>query len=191
MTAKSLSPRPLCALQTLFSMYAARSLDVVSADARRERLDWARRNVGRGISSFRDLTDTEAGALIDLLKRALGQETMPANRVRSRRPRSLAGARAAGTEGRRDFSGAVSIATAEDLAPIDAMRQRLGWSRETFETWLRSPSSPLKRPDATLRTLADCNRVRWALKALLKRAGLWRETRRTATPRAASESVPQ
>ena len=121
-------------------MYAARSLDVISADPARapglgEPQRWAR------ISSFRDLTDTEAGALIDLLKRTLGQETTPANRVRSRRPRSLDGGMVRGTEGRRDFSGAVSITTAEDLAPIDAMRERLGWSRETFETWLRLGSA--------------------------------------------------
>jgi hypothetical protein len=67
----------------------------------------------------------------------------------------------------------VSIATAEDLAPIDEMRQRLGWSREAFDAWLRSPSSPLKTSTA-LRTLADCNRVRWALKSMLKKAGLWK-----------------
>jgi hypothetical protein len=172
-TGQKLSAGQLAALHTLFGIYAARSLDVAGADARRARLAWATQNVGRTIGSFRDLTEPEAAALIDLLKRAVGQEVIPPRR-RSRRPRSHEGALACGLEGRRGDRRAVSMATAEDIAPIEEMRQRLGWPREAFDAWLRSPSSPLRRrSNPRLRTLADCNRVRWALKAMLKKAGLW------------------
>ena len=170
MGADAISAGHLRALHTLFGIYAARSLDLTSSDLRHQRLNWAAQNIGREITSFRDLTDAEAGSLVDLLKKAVGQN-VSAPRRRSRRPRSREGAEACGLEGRRGDARPVSIATAEDLAPIDEMRQRLGWSREAFDAWLRSPSSPVK--SSALRTLADCNRVRWALKAMLKKAGLW------------------
>jgi hypothetical protein len=173
MAIQQISDGHLRALHTLFGIYAARSLDLTSSDLRRQRLNWAARNIGREIASFRDLTDAEAGSLVDLLKTAVGQQVSAPIRRRSRRPRSRQGAEACGLEGRRAFPRPVSIATAEDLAPIDEMRQRLGWSREAFDAWLRSPSSPLKTSTA-LRTLADCNRVRWALKSMLKKAGLWK-----------------
>ncbi|MBZ5627733.1 MAG: hypothetical protein LAO06_02590 [Acidobacteriia bacterium] len=172
MATQQISDGHLRALHTLFGIYAARALDLTSSDLRQQRLKWAAQNIGREITSFRDLTDAEAGSLVDLLKVAVGQEVSAPVRRRSRRPRSRQGAEACGLEGRQGDERPVSIATAEDLAPIDEMRQRLGWSREAFDGWLRSPSSPLKSSTA-LRTLADCNRVRWALKQMLKRAGLW------------------
>lgn len=182
MTTQPISDGHLRALHTLFGIYAARSLDLTSSDPRRQRLNWAAQNIGREITSFRDLTDAEAGSLVDLLKRAVGQEVSAPIRRRSPRPRSRQGAEACGLEGRRAYPRPPSIATAEDLAPLDEMRQRLGWSREAFDAWLRGPSSPVK--SSALRTLADCNRVRWALKAMLKKAGLWtpsaKRTRRAA-----------
>jgi hypothetical protein len=183
MATQQISDGHLRALHTLFGIYAARSLDLPSSDVRDQRLKWAAQNIGREITSFRDLTDAEAGSLVDLLKRAVGQEVSAPVRRHWRRPFSREGAEACGLEGRRGDGRPVSIATAEDLAPIDEMWQRLGWSREQFDVWLRSRWSPLKGSTA-LRTLADCNRVRWALKKMLKRAGLWapsaKRTRRAA-----------
>ncbi len=143
MDARQISPGRLRALQTLYGIYAARSLDVTGGDARAERLAWASRNVGRRIASFRDLSDREAGQLVDLLKTALGQEVTPPRRRRSPRPRSRQGAEACGMEGRRDSARPPSMATPEVVAPIEDLWRRLGWTRERFEAWLASPSSPI------------------------------------------------
>jgi hypothetical protein len=51
MTAQQISDGHLRALHTLFGIYAARSLDLTSSDLRRQRLNWAARNIGREIAS--------------------------------------------------------------------------------------------------------------------------------------------
>ncbi|GEM_PF-812353 len=181
--APSLSPGHLRALHTLCGIYAAQSLDFASADERHARLEWASGIVGHRVASFRDLTDLEAGTLIDTLKRALGQQVNAS--VRSARRHRLDNelAQAAGTHGRRARRDNKEImAGADDVAAIDALRARLGWSLAAFDAWLSSPRSPLAgRSDHTLRTWSDCNRVRWALKAMLKRAGLWAPSTNRAT----------
>lgn len=169
----------LDALHTLFALYAPRFIegwrdrDQLSAGARlrsyvrSERLAWASQNIGRELGSFSELSADEAGRLIELMKRALGQETKPA----WRRPRDREAALAAGTHGRRNRPTSIEmLATHADLAEVDQLRERLCMTRERFETWLASRSSPTGRRGAHLRTVADCNRVRWALKAMLRRA---------------------
>jgi len=90
-----------------------------------------------------------------------------------RRPRDRASARAAGRHGRKGVIVTVPVfASQEDIARVHAMREQVGMSVEDFEIWLRSGNSPLGRfGDSTLRTVADCNRVYWALKSMLRRAG--------------------
>ena len=67
------------------------------------------------------------------------------------------------------------MASADDLARIDEALQRLRWTKEQFDSWLKSGSSPLKQKDGdvAIRTVAEANKVWWALKAMLVRAGLW------------------
>ena len=165
-TDNGISREQLRALQTLFGLYARSSLDV-GADVRTERLAWAAQTLGHPISSFKDLRGNEAAQLIGVLKNALGQETKPATRRRSREA-----AFASGTHGRRNHPIKIEIlATNADIETVNEMRQRLGMSQEDFEAWLSSRSSPIRRRTAPiLRTVSDCNRVRWALKAMLKRA---------------------
>jgi hypothetical protein len=146
-------------LQTLYSLYRSES-------TREERLVWAAQQLGRrDLASFNDLSSGEAAQLIATLKQALGQPT------RRRRPRSREVCQALGTHGRRGHVVEIAMmASPTDLAVIDDLRDQLGWTPEQFEGWLRSRSSPIHaRGDLTLRTLADVNRVRWGLLALLRR----------------------
>ena len=153
-------PHQLKALQTLFGLYWRRSLDPSDGDVRTARLAWASQNVGRPIASFTELRTDEAAQLIDLLKRALGQEVRPV----WRRPRDRRSALAAGTHGRRNRKVSIEILAAPaDIEEVNGLRERIGMTPEEFETWLASRSSPVNRErGAALRTLSDCNRVRWA-----------------------------
>lgn len=170
-----ISPEQLRALQTLYGIHARRSLDVAGADPRAERLAWASRNIGRALGSFTELRRPEAEALLNSLRGELGE----GSELR-RRPRDRYTARAAGTHGRRGRVGNDQVmATRQDTEAIDELRERLGWSQEQLAAWLSSSSSPIRgQASPTLRTWSDCNRVRWALKAMLKRAGKWRSRSR-------------
>ncbi|MBZ5697899.1 MAG: hypothetical protein LAN18_05070 [Acidobacteriia bacterium] len=169
MIAETISPSQMRALQTLFSAYARRFLDVSGGDLRAERLSWASQNVGRAVTSFKELHGGEAARLIEMLKLALGQEVKPA----WRRPRDRHAALAFGTHGRKNRPVKIEmIATPGDIEEVQQLRKYVGMTEEDFENWLRSRSSPVgQRPDPRLRTMSDCNRVRWALKAMLRRAG--------------------
>lgn len=161
----TLSPSQLRTLQTLFGMYASHSLD----RGRGERLAWASQHLGRTVNSFKELSADEAAKLIDALKQALGQEVTPPRR----RPRDREAAMARGIHGRRNTVVKIEVlATREDIAEVDQLRERVGMTREGFESWLVSRSSPIRgRKVPELRTVSDCNRVRWALKSMLRRAG--------------------
>ena len=165
----------LVALQTLWSQHARRSLDVSTGDARAARLAWASDQVKHPVASFSDLTNFEAASLIDLLQKSLGQVNQGKRTGKRPRIRNRDRAQAAGTEGRRGFSSASStMVSAEDLARIDNAITRLGWTRDRFDAWLRSDSSPLgKTSNPQIRTLGDANKIWWPMKAMLKRAGKW------------------
>jgi hypothetical protein len=163
-------------LQTLYGQLAAHSID---GNSREARIEWASHQVGRAIASFKDLTAEEGRLLIDGLQGQLGLKAPARPRRRFNRDQ----ARRAGIDGRRDgaeFAAQPQIVSAEDLAAIESYYTRLGWTREQFDAWLASPRSPLaKRARPVIATAADANKVRWALKGMLKHRGLWEE-RRTA-----------
>ena len=163
-----ISRAQLRALQSLWSAYARHSLDVGDGDPRAARLAWASAQIGRELASFSELRADEAIRLIDVLKEQLGQKSHT-----WRRPRDRESARAAGRHGRKGVPIEIQVlAAAEDIARVHELRERVGMTAESFEAWLRSRSSPLGRfGDATLRTAADCNKVYWALKSMLRRAG--------------------
>jgi hypothetical protein len=63
------------------------------------------------------------------------------------------------------------MATSEDLAMIDAQLTLMDWTRARLDAFLASSSSPLgKRSNPQLRTVADVNRVMWALKRIAKKS---------------------
>jgi hypothetical protein len=160
-------PKELIALQTLYSQFSEKFSSETGECSREERLAWASKQVGREITSFKQLTSGEAVQLIRFLKKALGQSTtLP----RKRRSREAAMAR--GTAGRKGNVEAIAImASPEDLAEVDRMRERIGMTSEQFDSWMRSRKSPNGGRGSALRTIADCNKVRWALKSMLRRVG--------------------
>lgn len=174
-------PKQLRRLQTLYSQFAAHAIDGSSREAR---LKWASDQVGRAIASFSDLTYAEAKHLINGLAAQL-----PAQKPKHPRRRlSRDAAHRAGTDGRRESSYAnqPQIASADDIAVIENYYMRLGWTRQQFDGWLSSQHSPLsRRARPSIATAADANRVRWALKGMLKQRGLWFDKKPTQDRRPA------
>lgn len=173
-------PAQLKRLQVLYAQFARHEIGV--GTSREERIAWASGHLHKRLSSFNDMTANDAGFLIDQLQTHLGVKVPVVARKRLDRDQ----ARRAGTDGRRDgqeFASAPQIASAADLVSIEEYYTRLGWGRTQFDAWLRSPRSPLMHKAApSIRTVADANRVRWALKGMLQHAGKWedRPQRRSA-----------
>lgn len=164
----------IVALHTLYGQWARHTVENIG-DLRSERLAWASDSIGRRISSFSELDCDEARRLIDGLKGSMGQapteQPRPWRRIRSRER-----AHAAGTAGRSGVdSSLIQMASPDDFARIDEAIRRLGWTRDRYEAWLNSKSSPMPTKGiAAIRTVADVNKVWWALKNMLKRSGRWR-----------------
>lgn len=162
------------ALQTLYRQWQRHELPE-GGDPRAARLAWASESTGRNISSFSNLTSDEARCLIDQLKgsmeQPIGEQPNPWRRVNSRDR-----AQAAGTAGRRSGEPPfIQMASPDDPVRIEELLHRLGWTREQFEAWLKSPRSPLgSTGQVAIHTAAQANRIYWALKAMLVRAGGWR-----------------
>jgi hypothetical protein len=166
MSTRSISAEQLKRLQTLWSQYARKTGDVIGSQ-REERLSWASQAIERRIESFNDLSSHEAKTLIDVLQAPMGiPETEPAKGIRSRHR-----AHAAGTEGRKAKPGnEITLVSANELTLIDELKQKLGWDQARFDAWLRSPSSPGLSSYPQIRTLAEANRVIWAMKKMVRRA---------------------
>ena len=143
-------------LQTLFSQFSHHEIGV--GTSREERLGWASLRLRKPVSSFSDLTSDDAGWLIDQIQTQLGVKAPAKPRKRLDRDQ----ARRAGIDGRHDgqeFSSAPEMASSADLATIESYYARLGWERAQF----------------SIATVADANRVRWALKGMLQHAGKWED----------------
>jgi hypothetical protein len=155
----NISPAALRRLQVLYGQFEAHTLDV---DRGREaRLAWASAQCGRTVATFSDLNEIEGKRLIDTLQGILGVKA-PSKTPRRRMSRRAA--ENAGTSGRRDQKhGDIVMASAVDLQRIQDDLTRLGWDQARLEAFLRSSRSPLKGRQQIL-TLADSNKVHWALK---------------------------
>ncbi|HKW74853.1 MAG TPA: hypothetical protein VJN64_04950 [Terriglobales bacterium] len=132
---------------------------------REQRIAWASGVIGRQIASFSDLRSDEAALLIDTLKKALGQKVNPPRR-RPDRDQALA----YGTAGRRaNQSKEIRLVDDATLELVDRLVEQLGWTRERFDAFLNSRTSPLR--GGTIRTLNEANRVILALRGMLRRNG--------------------
>jgi hypothetical protein len=170
-----ISKAQLVKLQTLWRQSPWRQEPGPPAAAEREaRLAWASELLGREVRSFNELTRREAAKAIDSLS---GAEPLHHGDTETRRDqaRGMEGRKRNRTAGDGCATRSITLAGAEDIARIEDALMRLGWDQRRFEAWLRSPSSPLARKVANpkLRTVWEANRVWWALKRLLKRAGEW------------------
>ena len=170
MNTSMISPPQLAAIHTLYAHFARSSLDIVPGRERTTRLEWISKLCGRTITTAKDLTRVEAADVIDALRLACGLSSTAFTR-----PRSRQAARAAGTHGRRGITtNEIAIASRVDLSRIDETLTRLGWDQFHFEAWLRSPSSPVAVSSrSAIRTVAQTNRIWWALKHMLKSARKW------------------
>jgi hypothetical protein len=157
-------------LQVLYAQLARHEIGV--GTDRLSRLRWATERLNKPVASFSALTADDAGFLIDQLQQTLGVK-MPAKKRPARDQ-----ARRAGLDGRADgqeFADAPQMVTPEDIALIQRLLGALGWSDEGFTRFLNSAKSPFaRRADKQIRTVADANKVWWALKPIAKRKGVWR-----------------
>jgi hypothetical protein len=157
----NLSSSQLRRLQTLWGLFCRQSN--LDATVREVRLSWASGAIGRQVYSFRELTAAEAATAIDAL-----QKHLPAELVTRKRPARRA-AHLYGTAGRRGRNEKeVRMVDADTLRLLDALVGKLGWSRERFEAFLKSKSSPVR--SGSIHTLAEANRCLWAIKGMLRRA---------------------
>lgn len=162
----SLSDSQLQIAQILWSQYEKKTLDVTARDkdeSRQARLIFAGKIIGHEIESFQKMTRYEAHILINSLKKSLGLPITVRSRV-------IAEDR--GLQGRSKSPRYDVMASREDMERIESAIARLEWNEERYRQWLGSPRSPLKGR-MTVRTQADANRVWWALKKMLQRAGRW------------------
>ncbi len=177
------------ALHALYAQWTKHALGH-EEDKRAARLAWASESTGRRITSFSDLDGNEVSRLIDGLKGAIGQAT--AEHPQPWRPiGSREAALAAGTGGRKNADASViQMAGPDDLARIDEAIERLGWTRNKYEKWLRSRVSPVGAEEKpVIRTVAQANKVWWALKNMLKRSGKWRPQPRKRPRQTSGSSV--
>jgi hypothetical protein len=160
-------------LQVLYGQMARHTMQ--DSD-RAARLAWASQLVCRPVTSFSDLTSNDATHLIDTLQAQLGVQA-PA---RPRRRLDRRAAQKAGTEGRRGHaSDEITLAGPSEFARIRYVLDLIGWSQAQLEGWLRSSRSPLRsKATPSIRTLADANRVYWALKGMATAQGKWKGSRK-------------
>jgi hypothetical protein len=160
-------------VQVVYAQMAKREIGM--ENTREARLAWASQLLQRPVTTFSDLKRGEAIHLIDQAQGVLGvtykPHTLPATREQARR---------AGLDGRKDvdheFTTAPQLVAAQEIEQIQSFVHRLGWSQAQFEAWLGSKRSPFgTRSDKRIRTSADANQVRWALKRMLVRQGKWEE----------------
>ncbi|MGC1486114.1 MAG: hypothetical protein WA789_20175 [Candidatus Acidiferrum sp.] len=182
-----LSAGQLRALHSLFHLYAPRFLDAADIDAgsdaaRTSRLAWASKTIGRELSSFSGLQQNEAAQLLDVMKEELGQEVNPVKTPRRRRPdRDMA--HIYGTAGRRNArTNQIQMVDAPTLELLDRLRGKLGWTREGLDAFLRSKRSPVR--SGRIHTIAEANRVIWALKSISRQKG-------SASPGTAASDLKQ
>ena len=162
-------------LQTCYGQLCTHSIGF--ENTREARLAWAAEVLGRQIASFSQLTLDQARTLIDAAQGALGhRDPLKPGAKRQQEPkRSAEAAHRAGVDGRAGetvYAASPEIVSAEDIETIASYYARLGWDLSQFDKWIHSRSSPL-RGRKQVRTTADANRVRWALKGMLQDAGRW------------------
>jgi hypothetical protein len=166
--APGISPGQLKKLQTLWGHYWRWKVELTppyDTLAKREaRIAWLAATIGRSLDSSKGLTKAEAALAIRELMKLLPEHLRgPKRRMSGQRAREL------GTAGRRGAAQqSAALPGKLELQAIEDLKAQLGWDNVRFDAWLRSRYSPVR---GMVRTLADANRVRWALKAILKRTG--------------------
>lgn len=173
MAENSISAAQLKRLQTLWGIHwKTVALDGFSHNAdgaasRLGRLGWIAGVIGRQLESAKDLTRAEVIRVLDALAKLVPAHLVKKNQ-RRRGGREISHAR--GTAGRKGQPGGKEIIMpgAEDYAKLDAALRSLEWNQERLAAFLRARTGPL-RGRTTIYTLADLNRVLWALEGIERR----------------------
>ncbi len=161
MTEGPITGKQLKRLQTLWGIFCRQANR--DAKDREARLQWAAGAIGRAVVSFRELSLGEANIVIDAIQNLLPQELLK----RKRPSRRLA--QAYGTAGRRgQEQKEVQLVDAPTMELLYRLLGQLGWTRERLDAFLHSSKSPVR--SGVIRTMAEANRVIWALKRMLRRA---------------------
>ncbi len=148
-------------LLTLWGQFCR--LSNLDAKDRVVRLDWTSGAIGRQISSFKELSADESNIAMNVLVKHL-----PPELYKGKRP-SRRLAQAYGTAGRHGCEEKeVRLVDAETMRLMYGLLAQLGWTHARLDVFLRSRKSPVR--SGAIRTLAEANRVIWALKRMLRRA---------------------
>ena len=171
MAERPISRRQLVRIQTLWALLCRQQGLGKPSGTRGARLAWLGGTLGRQVASTKELTLAEATASIDALQKCLPPELL--------RRRARPGARRAmamGRAGRRDFSRdagrgsrVIELPGPAELELLATLRAELGLDDARFAAFLRSRKGPLGGRER-IETLADANRIIWALKGILRRA---------------------
>jgi hypothetical protein len=161
MTASPITARQMTRLQTLWGLFC-RQADFDAKD-REARLQWVADAIARPVTSFRELSASEANTAIDAIQKLLPPELLKRKRPSRRLAKDY------GTAGRRGHEQEETrLVDAATLALLDRLLGRIGWTRERLDAFLHSAKSPVR--SGVIRTLAEANRVVWALKRMARRA---------------------
>lgn len=133
-------------------------------DVRAQRIGFLTGVVKRSISSSKDLTQAEAETAIRALTKMVPAHL---NTRKRKPPMPRDRAQELGTAGRKGFNAGTSLAGAEEWKRISALLAELNWTMKTLEEHLQSNRSPIGKGGKIL-TMAHANRVRWALKNILR-----------------------
>jgi len=163
MTASPITGKQTKRLHTLWGLFCRQSN--LDAKDRAARLDWVADAIGRHVASFRELAASEANIAIDAIQKLLPPELLKRKRPSRRLAKDY------GTAGRRGHEQEeIRLVDAPTLALLDRLLGQLGWTRERLDDFLRSRKSPVR--SGAIRTLAEANRVIWALKRMFASRGL-------------------
>ena len=152
---KPLSPRQLTCIQALWAQ-RMRGAGIAGADECRELRHAYLREVTAGrATSTKELTFADAKRVIERLLRDAGGQI-----------KDSAGARAAGTHGRRGADRRVSmLATKGQIDLLVSYASRLGWNDERLDAFIERQLGAHRQ----VRTVADINKVLWGLKSMVRR----------------------
>lgn len=136
----------------------------IPPEDRDARLGWFTGAVGRPVTSSKQLTLEEAKGLINEIQKHLPPELVRKN---PRRRPDRRTAQSYGTAGRRGQSQGktIDLIDATTWNVLRGLLARAGWTQERLDAFVRSPHGP-----GRLATMADANKVIWALRNILRRA---------------------
>jgi len=155
--ANPISVRQLVCLQSMWAR-RMRTRGIAAADSRELRHEYIAAATDGRARGTKELSFADAKRVLRLLFAEQGSKTMTIA--------DAAAARAAGTHGRKahyDASG-VMLAGEQQFALLATLRHAIGWDQARLDVFVARQLG-----GAAIRTMADANRVIWAIKSMMRR----------------------